>query len=201
MVTLTKKDKEYIDSTKGKLVARGIFDHLPVMERMFGKGAPEKVEKEMRRLGYGINFSETKISDKIPTSSYIAFLVTQKYVFNLEEKDFRKIGTETAKLSFLLKFVSKFLVSLEAICENSNVAWKKYYYEGGELHITEVNKEEKKVTAELRDFVGHPVHCCYLEGYFAQIMFFVLGGKVTCREEACPFKDGGDIHRFVITWE
>ncbi len=51
---------------------------------------------------------------------------------------------------------------------------------------------------ELRDFVGHPVHRLYIEGYMEELIYLVTGKKTKCKEESCIFK-GGDVHRFTIT--
>jgi hypothetical protein len=52
----------------------------------------------------------------------------------------------------------------------------------------------------VRNFNGHSLHCRHIEGYFEQIIFFVTGKKIVCYEEECLFK-GGDVHRYVMTWE
>ncbi len=198
MITFSEKEKELINRTEGTYSARGITDVLSALERKFGEETREKTKREMAEMGYDI--SEIKETTIIPVSYFIVLLLVQQKLFDLSDEDAREVARESAKISFLLKFASKLLVSLETLCKKANVAWRKYY-NSGELQVVEINKEEKRIVAELSNFVGHPVHCLHLEGYFEQILFFVIGKTVTCREEKCPFKNEGDVHRFVVTWE
>ncbi len=197
MITFSEKEKELIENTKGTYSTRGAIDDLSALERKFGKEARERTEKEMEEMGYSM--SKVK-KTTLPVAHFIVLLLVQQKVLNLSDEDMREVGKESARTSFILKFASKLLVSLETLCKNTNVAWRKYY-SSGELKVIEINKEEKRIVAELVDFVGHPAHCFHLEGYFEQMLFFVVGKDVTCREEACPLKNEGDVHRFVLTWE
>ncbi len=198
MITLNEKEKELVDSTEGTYSARGITDVLFALEQKFGAEAKEKTKREMAEMGYDV--SKVKETTTVPVSYFIVLLLVQQKLFDLSDEDVRGVARESAKISFLLKFASKLLVSLEVLCKSANVGWRKYY-NSGELQVTEINKEKKRIVAELSNFVGHPVHCIHLEGYFEQILFFVIGKTVTCREEKCPFKNEGDVHRFVVTWE
>ncbi len=198
MITLEEKDKEYINNSKGTYAARGVIDNLNVIRQEFGKEGEEKIKEEMKKLGYDIY--GIKGGEKINVDLFLTFLVVKKQLFNLDDEGVREMAAKAAKFSFFIRFASRFLASLETICRNADAAWHKYH-DSGNLYITEVDKEKKRITGEVHGFLGHPVYCLFLEGYFAQIIFFVLGTKVVCREEGCPFKDGGDIHRFVITWE
>ncbi len=198
MGILTEEEKKYINKTKGTHSSRGISDTLVAVEKLFGKEKRKEVEEAMKEEGYDIPEMEKAIT--IPVNYFIALLILEQKILHLDEEGMRKVAKESAKLSFLLKFASRFLVSLETIVKNANTAWRKYY-NCGELKVVEFEKEQKKIVAEVRDFWGHPTHCRHLEGYFEKILFFVLGKKAKCREVECPFEDGGDVHRFLITWE
>ncbi len=198
MSIFTEEEKNHINKTKGTHSSRGILDTLIAIEKLFGEEERKKVEKAIKEEGYNILEMKKKIN--IPVNSFIAFLILEKKILHLNEEKMREVARETAKISFLLKFVSRFFVSLDMLAKNADNAWKKYY-NCGELKIIDINKKEKKAVAEVRNFWGHPTHCRYLEGYLEEIVFFVLGKKTKCREANCPFKNDGDVHRFLITWE
>ncbi len=197
MFQFTQEEKENIQKTEGTYSSRGIWDTLAGIETIFGKEKRKEVEEAMGEAGY--NLSKMGKGATIPVNYFTALLIIQKKVLNLDDEGVRRVGKESAKLSFLLKFASRFLVSLEVLVDNANNAWRKYYNHG-ELEVVEFNKEQKRAIAEVKDFWGHPAHCRYLEGYFEKIVFFVLGRKVKCREVECPF-EGGKVHKFLITWE
>jgi Holliday junction resolvase len=198
MINFNEEDKKYIDSNKGTYSARGVSDVLSTIEEKFGKEKKEEFKRAMQEAGYNV-FFEGKESKTIPLVTFIALIVGEKYFFEIEEEEVKEIGKESAKLSFLLKFASKLLASLDMLVKNANEGWRKYY-NTGELFIVEYNKEEKKIIGEVRDFLGHPLHCKHIEGYFEQIIFFVTGKKITCHEEECVFR-GGKVHRYIMRWE
>jgi len=200
MIKISEKDKEYIEKTGGYFAARGIHDHLNVLRKKFGEDAPQKIANKMLELGYKEDFLKIKETEKIPTSHYMAFLLVEKQLFELDDEGVREMGRGSAKISFLLRFASRLLISPEILQKNANNAWQKYYKQGGELKVVEMDKVNKRMVGELYNFIGHPVHCTYLEGYFSEILFFVIGKKGECYEEKCVFK-GDDFHRFVVTWE
>lgn len=198
MINFSEEDKKYIEKNEGTYSARGVSDVLATLGKKFGEEKKEEFKKEMKDAGYDIYFEgrETKI---VPLKIFIALIIGEKYFFNLDEEGVKEIGRESAKLSFLLKFASKLLMSLDMLVKNANEGWKKYY-NTGELFIIEFNSEENKIIGEVRDFLGHPLHCKHIEGYFEQIIFFVTGKKITCREEECLFR-GGTTHRYIMRWE
>ncbi len=198
MINLTEQDKKYIDSNDGLYnTHRGIVDFLSIIERRFGKEKKEIIIEEMKNLGFDI--SDLMTSTNIPLRTFIAMFVVTKEVLNLKDEDMYEIGREGGKISFLFKFASRLLVSIEAVCENVNNAWHKYYRDG-DFRIVELDKEGKKIVAEIREFKGHPLHCKYLEGFFSQMFFFITSKKTKCYEEECIFK-GGEAHRYVLEWE
>ncbi len=196
MVIITKEDWDYINSNRGSYSARGMLDVLTTVENNFDSKAREKLIEEMSILGIDIsNIRETSI---VPLTTFITLLVVIKQVLDLDEKEMLKLGGDAAKLSFVLKYASRLLLSLDIICKNANVGWYKYY-KTGELIVTELNKEKGKVVGEVRNFTGHPLHCRFMEGHFSQMIFFITGKAVDSYEEECVFK-GGKVHRYVMNF-
>ncbi len=198
---INNEDKDHIKNNKGRVLGRAILDQLKVLTHRYGNEVTENMEMEMKNAGYEIDLKNLKPSDKVPISYYMAFFVIEKQMFKLDDEGMREMGREVAKLSFFVKFASKYLISLEILCNNAQVGWDKYYQkEGGILKITELNKDKKFFTGEIYDFWGHPAHSRYVEGYFEKIVSFVTGCKTICREEKSPFDKKGDPHFFVVRW-
>lgn len=200
MINLSKEDKDYTNRTKGNIASRAVSDHLSVLKEKFGEGVEEKMQKEVNDLGYDIDILNVRERKTVPIAFYVTFLVIERELFNLDNEGMRELGRESAKRSFLLRFASNLLISLDMMCKNANTGWRKYY-ETGEFKVTNFDKEKKEIVGEITNFVGHPDHCRFLEGYFEQLIFFVSGKKGRCREKDCIFIDNGDVHRFIITLE
>jgi predicted hydrocarbon binding protein len=201
MVTFSEKDIEYINNTKGLFSLRGIKDTLKIFEEKFSRGDVEKIIVEMKEKGYDIEEILRDDKKDVSVNYFIVFLLVAQKVLNISDDGIKEMGREGGKLSFLLRFASMLLISVDVLYKNANVGWKKYYKnEAGELHGIELDKENKRTVLELRDFVGHPVHCKYIEGYMEQLIFFVTGKKTHCEETGCVFK-GDNSHRFLVTWE
>ena len=197
MINISDTDKNYINRNNGDYNFRGVTDVLTIIENEYGSSKLEEIKKEMEDLGVPIPQKGTVST--VPLSTFVTMLIVSKEVLNLDDESMVKIGTEAAKISFLLKFASQLLISLDMICKNANAGWRKYY-KSGELKVTELNKEEKRIIAEIRGFVGHPLYCRFIEGYFSQMIFFVTGKEVDYFEEECIFK-GGEVHRYKIEWK
>ncbi len=201
MVNFTEKDEEYINNTKGVFSARGIKDTIDIFEKKVGKEGVDKIVEEMKNKGYDFELVLSGKMQTVPVKFFVAFLVIAQKLFNLTDNEMKELGTEGGKLSFLLRFASKLLISVDILYKNADVGWKKYYKDGGgDLCGVELDKENKRTVLELRDFVGHPAHCLYIEGYIEQLVFLVTGKKAKCKEDGCVFK-GDNVHRFTVTWE
>lgn len=200
MVNLTKEDKKYINSNKGaSYYIKGLSERLFMIRKNYGKKGVEKIEKEMQNLGYDFNISELKKKKVMPYDLFIAFLVVETKLFDYDDKKLRAIGREMTSVSYITRFLSKFLISPEALQKRASKMWKKY--NPGELEVKEMDEKNKRAAVEIRsDQPGHPFFCRNLEGYFEGIFSLVIGKDSKCREEKCPFKDRGNVHRFIITW-
>lgn len=201
MINLSQKDKEYIDKTEGLFSSRGIRDTFNIFEKKVGAEGVEDIIEEMKNQGYDLDPVIKGEQKEIPVKFFVAFLVVAQKLFNLTDEEIKEMGREGGKLSFFLRFASKLLISVDILYKNADVGWKKYYKDGGgDLCAVELDKNNCKTVLELRNFVGHPAHCLYIEGYMEQLLLLVTGKKATCEEKECLFNDGR-VHRFVITWE
>ncbi len=199
MLSLTEKDKDSINKETGKYSVRGFFDDMEFIERKFGKEKLEELKKELGKSN--INVFDYKKTKEVPISSYLTFLVLSRKFFNLSDEEMREMGRDSAKASFIIKFASRFLISIKTICNNSQEAWERYHKNAGSFKVAQVDEENKKIVTEIHNFKGHPDYCLHLEGFFEQLIFFVTGKKGRCREESCALKDDSEVHRFVVTWE
>lgn len=200
MVTLAEEDKKIINSNKGASYStKGLSERILMIQKNYGEEGVKRVEKEMQELGYDFDISELKKQKVMPYYLFIAFLVVEVKLFGYDDEKLRAIGREMTSVSYITKFLSKFLISPEMLCRKADKMWKKYNQ--GELKVKEMDKKKKRAVLEINsDQPGHPFYCRNLEGYIGGIFSLVVGKEARCREEKCPFEDGGNIHRFVITW-
>ncbi len=202
MIVISKEDKKYIEETNGVFSCRGIRDTLDIIRGSYGEEKASEIIEEMNKLGYDITPLIKREKQTETISCFVVLLLVLKKNLNLNNDDIKDIGKNTAKISFLLKITSRFIVSIDVLCNNANAAWKKYYIEGGgELCSVILDKENHHVVLELRNFVGHPAHCSFITGYIEQIFCFVTGNKKTiCNETECLF-NGGKVHRYEVRWD
>ncbi len=197
---ITEEDKKYIQSTNGIFSTRGIRDTLKVVEQEFGEDVVNEITEKMENLGFAINSSIRGEKEGVDASFFVMLVLVIKKHLNLNDEELQKIAINAAKLSFLLRFASKLMISVNVLFDNADMAWKKYYIKGGQLFPLKLDQENNYMLLEVRDFIGHPTHCCYLEGYIQQIVHFVTRKDTTCKEEECIFK-GGSVHRYRVSWE
>ncbi len=202
MIVISEEEKKYIEETNGIFSGRGIRDTLNIIRKSHGEEKVSEIIEEMEKLGYDITPLIKGKKETETISCFVVLLLVLSIHLNLNNDDIKNIGKNTAKISFLLKFTSSLIVSIDILCNNANTAWKKYYIEGGgELCSVILDKENHHVALELRNFVGHPVHCSFITGYIEQIFCFVTGDKKTvCNETECLF-NGGKVHRYEVRWD
>jgi hypothetical protein len=196
---ISKEELEKINQIEGEIIGHSLREDFEFIKMKKGKEGLEKIEKALREMGFSLKRSEIKFYQWYPWKNNILLLVLAQKIFNWDEETFREWGRFNAKISFLAKLIMRFFVSLEKLIEGAPIYWKRYFTRG-ELEIKEVNKKERYIILDLKDFPTHPLFCRELEGYFWQIISYVLPKEnLKVKEIECPFQ-GGKIHKFQISW-
>ncbi|OGZ17617.1 MAG: hypothetical protein A2Z78_00485 [Candidatus Nealsonbacteria bacterium RBG_13_36_15] len=199
MVLISKTEIEEIIKNKGEVIGASFKEDLEFILEKEGKEGLKKLEEEMKKLGYPIDFKKIKSFQWYPLSLNMLYLVVAKDVFDWPDDLFRENGRFSARISLIARIMMKYIISLERCFNEAGNFWQKYYTVG---RLTTENFDKKNRTAflVLKDFTGHPVFCHVLEGYFWQVISYVVPKeKLKVKEIECIFKEG-KTHKFQVTW-
>ena len=196
--------KETIDrlsKTKYQERGTGFKAIVEYIEKKEGKKALSKIEEKLAQYGYPVNSKEIRALGWYPVGFTAALLFAVSEVLNWGEKEMKEMGKAEPKVSFLVRYLAKYLISIKRLYQAATIFWKKTY-SFGKLETIELNEKEKYAILRIKDFNVHPFFCRYLEGYFETISGFVLRGaiKIWSQEVKCNFK-GDSFHEFIIRWE
>ncbi len=195
---LKKEELDEFLKIKGRV--KGVFlqtDFRYILERE-GEIGLLKLEKEVDKLGYDLNYKEARAFEWRPVGLRIISLLLIKEVFGYNDNDFREMGRMAAKFSFIIKLFVKFSPSLKKIIDKS----PQYYsaqYDVGALEVVKFDEKNKETILRIKNFKIHPLICLYLEGYFQGIAELAVKTKASCKEIKCIFK-GDPYNEYKITW-
>lgn len=196
--TKEKTIKELVESPgkcKGECL-RSVYLHI---KKTKGEEGLAKIEKEMKDLGYPVDFKKVKAFDWYPIGLRALTLVALRRAFLWENKDVEKYGEALLDYSFVFKTILKFVSSFKDFFKRSDFYWKKHFTVG-RMETYLFDKKRKRATVRIHDFKIHPDFCFLLLGYFKKLG--KLSGKknVKIEETKCIFK-GDPYHEYVVSWE
>jgi len=199
MTRVSEKELEKLKVVKGKVIGIALKDDFEFIKKKRGEEGVKMVEQEMERLGCPLKYKEIKSFEWYPEKMNLLLFVAQK-VFDWNDDTMREMGRFGASVSIMSKIMMKYFISIEGLMKAASKYWS-HYHNTGSLVPVEVNKKQRYAIAEIRRFTAsYPSHCRYLEGYFWQIVSYVLPKKnLKVREIECQFQ-GAKAHRFKITW-
>ena len=166
-----------------------------------GKEALKKVEKELKKVGYPIEYEKLDTMDFYPGGLKALSLLAIKKVLNFDDKKIKEMGVFAPKTSLIVKlFIRSFYPLKKFFFQTSPKVWKKHWTVGDFVPI-EFNEEKKFAVIRVENLNLHPVYCTYLRGYFSTFTQIITGGKrVICQETKCSFQ-GDKYHEYLIKWE
>lgn len=195
---ITKEIADELMKIEGETRAISIKGDIEYVVYKRGKEALEKIESEMKSLGYPIEYEKMRTLDFYPVGLEVIALLVTKKLFNFSDKEFVKMGEFNSKFSLVVRLFMKYFVSIKAIAKQAPKMWKKLY-SIGELEITEINEKEKYTVLKIKNFKLHPLHCLTIKGYISNVMKMVIGSNVRVQENKCVFNKN-DYHEFLIKW-
>lgn len=182
--------------------ARGLLfkDDLRFILREKGKEGLEKVEKELEKIGYPIDYKKIETFRFYPIGLRILSLLAIKQAFNWEDNQIKEMCRASTSGSLILKSYNRFFGS-RAMAVKIGPKLYHAYFTVGKMKISKYDPDKKLTVLELsKELTSHPVLCICTEGYFEGLIKMVTGAKrVNCEEVKCVLK-GDDCHRFKITW-
>jgi len=202
----TKITKKLADSLMSiNKEARGINlkSDAEYILRVGGEKAIKKAESEFIKLGYPFKYKNVRAFGYYPMGIRMLSLLIIEKVFNLEDKDLKKVcgfPTYLAMISQLAKRLFASSESLGRIAEQAPKIWQQHFT-GGNLKIVEYDLEKKYCIIRIWDLEAHPAFCPCLAGYFQTLGKTVTRSKeLTCHETKCVY-DGDEYHEFLVKWK
>jgi hypothetical protein len=185
---------------KGKSRGDILRNHFSYIKLKEGEEGIKVLEAKMNELGYPIIFDSIKPFDWYPEAMGVAILLVAKDIFGWNDEDIFNMGKSEPKQSTILKFLIKYLISIEKAFGDSSPYWKKHY-DFGDFTSNEINLDKKYCSFRISGYKFHPIVCTFWKGYFLEVGSFVINGKdLTIEETACVFK-GDAFHEFMIRWK
>jgi hypothetical protein len=169
------------------------------IKRKYNSDQLAHLEHVLKEVGHPMEYDSIRAMDWYPLKQrVISFLCMQEY-FHWDDNEFRNMGSEAPKFSFIAKLLMKFFVSPQIAFNHAPEYWTDHY-DTGVLKAETFNAHERFAVVTLKDFTTHTLYCRYLEGYFRRLFMIMFPEhEVTLKETHCPFK-GDKYHIFRAEW-
>ncbi len=164
-----------------------------------GEEKLKEVEIDLKLMGVDLNYKEIDRMDFYPLSWRVFSLLAIARVFNYNKEQVKEMGFRAPRVSFLIKFFTKYFMSSQKTLEKVEEMWGKHYTKG-RVEAVEIDEEAGKAIFRLHESSLHPILCDYLLGYFSSVISMVVGEKVDSRETKCYF-NSNEFHEFYMTWK
>lgn len=196
---VTKEEVKDLKKIPGKVKGVVILANIEFLEQKGSEANIQILEERLKELELGYTARELKPMQFYPEYLSVTVVLLIKEILNLDDKGVFEMGETAMKLSFFIKVLTKFFVSVKKCFEESPKYWKKHF-DFGELEAVEFNELDKYVILRVHGYKFHPIMSIYHMGYFVQTACLALGKKtVQIKETKSQFKgDGYD--EYVISW-
>ncbi len=194
-----EKITEELTPLPGKVRGEVFRTHAEYIRFREGEEGVKKVEEKMAELGVPIEFEKIKPFDWVNESTSSLTIIVAKEVFNWTEEDLFQMGRFAVRVSFFIKLIIQYFVSMERVLKEASKHWRRHF-DFGSLEVAFFDEKKKTIILRVKDFKTHPLICCFHAGYFQGVTeFAVRSEKVTVEEVKCIYK-GDDSHDYKITW-
>lgn len=195
-----KKAALDLKKIKGKIRGEAILNKMAYIRVKKGEPGAAAVEKKLKDLDYTLDLKEVNSLSWYSDAYSILILLIAQDLFGWDDGRIYNMGQNAPRISFIVKLLMKYFVSIERTFKSAPDNWEKHHNEGS---IEDVACQERKkiLTFKLKNYRVHPIMCVYLSGYFSAYAEIVLKNqRVQIAETKCMFK-GDPYHEFVITWK
>ena len=195
---ITKEVAKQLMAMKGETRGLSIKGDVEYVRHKFGQEGINKIEAEMEKLGFPVEYEKMKQMDFYPVGLEALTIVVMKKIFNFKENDYYAMGAFNSKLSFIVRLFMRYFVSLEVLAKESKKLWKKYYTVG-EFKVLDIDKDKKCAIARIDNFGISKEHCHSVRGFLTNLVQMAVNRPVKCEETKCIFS-GDDHHEFSVNW-
>jgi hypothetical protein len=196
---VTKEEVKRFIEMPGHIRGSALLSDAENVKNRVGKQDFQKLRQTMEELGLSVDYGTIRAMGWYPIGWRMVFFVVLKDLFGWVDDDFRELGYNAPKYSFIVKFMMKFLASPEGAFRKAPEYWKRYY-SVGTLEIGGFDEASGHVSLYLKDFKAVPSYCRFLEGFFQRLMQYLRPDEeVHCVEGKCEHR-GEECHEFRISW-
>jgi hypothetical protein len=167
MILISKEELAQIEKNSGQTMGFSFKEDLDFIKAKEGQEGIKKIEAALKGLGYPLKYEEIRSYHWYPWKQNLLVLVLAQKIFKWDDQSYRELGRFDAKVSFMAKLMMKFFVSLEQLLKEASNYWRRYFSQG-RLEIETFDKKRHLVIISVEDFLGHPVFCRELEGFFGK---------------------------------
>jgi hypothetical protein len=198
-VMISREEAKAIASIPGNIRGSAFLSDAENAKRRLGTKGVQKFMKAMEGVGYPIAYEKMRAMQWYPLGLRLLSFAVLRDTFAWTDNDFREMGDNAPKYSFIVKLMMKFFISPEAAFRKAPEYWKRHY-SIGTLEVGEFDESAKKVILRLKDFNTIDIYYRYLEGFFRRLMQYLRPtDEVRCQEKENTF-EGAQYHEFRITW-
>ncbi|MFH1427996.1 MAG: hypothetical protein ABIG60_05755 [Patescibacteria group bacterium] len=195
-----KKAAEELMKIEGKVRGEVILNRLEYIRSQKGEESINKIAKELNNLGHPLNIKKIHSLGWYSESLSILIILISQKLFKWGDKEIFAMGNNAPKISFIVKLLMKYFISLEMTFKASPQNWAKHRSVGSISHV-KYEKNKNKLTFRINNYKFHPIMCIYLKGYFLAFASLVIRNKeVQVIETKCMFKND-PYHEYLVTWK
>jgi len=196
---ITKEKVKELMAIKGEVRGFAIKDDISYIHSKFGQEGVDKIEAEMRKLGFPIKYSDIKQMGFYPVGLAGVPQLVIKKLFNFDEQEFYKMGFFNARLPIPVRLFLRYFLSLRILADHGQELWRKYYRIGN-YRASDINEKEGYVISIIDDFDITRTVCHTISGFLAGLVQMTINHPTTGKETKCTFL-GDDHHEFLVKWE
>lgn len=194
------KEIRELEKKKGMVRGEKFRTHAAFITLKSEEEGLKKVEKELEKAGHPLVLSRAGTFKWYPAFIHPMILVILKEKLGWTDEDIFEMGTSSSKLSFINKFLVRYMISAEKVFQKAPQIWRSYY-NVGELSLAGFNEKDKNLTIRLLDFDMHPLVCLYNKGYMLQtVRNGIRASNIKIEEKKCTH-NGDQFHEYFVTWE
>ncbi len=180
---------------------RGVSIESPLnyVELNYEKDKLMAIETILKEFGIP-GKDETKVLAKYPIGCMTATHLVIKDFLDWSDDDVEKMGYALPQISFIVRTLSRYFISVERTFQESSNYWKKHFTLG-KLVPVEIDIDKKYLILRIEGYMTNPIDCKLFTGYFSRMISYTIKAKEVYGEEVECSHKGGDCHQFVVRWK
>jgi len=196
---ISQKELEKIKSIKGEIRGFSFKILEDFIRREKGEEGLKEIMREMKQIGYSIDFKKIKSMDYYPISYLNAIFAIARKFYNFDGEKYKQFGIFRVKSSLFLRLYMNYFGSLDKLVNNATKLWRKSTTIG-DVDVTDFDKKKKYMVIKLSNYSDFaPEQCLFFCGIFSAMIQMLNKKEVSCQETKCTFK-GDAYHEFLLKW-